>query len=131
MSGARDWKKITGFVLQVVVGGMMILSGAMKLGTLPTEMEAELAKKGSGLVPNIKLIGVGEIASAVLMIVPVTASLGTLLTSGFWGGAICLHLSHNEPYLFQSALLLVTWVGAFLRMPYMFGSFSPSLIKET
>ena len=44
--------------------------------------------------------------------------------SGFWGGAICLHMSKAQPFLVQSAFLIITWVGGYLRVPGTFGSFT-------
>jgi hypothetical protein len=72
------------------------------------------------------VIGAGELATAILLLVPRTSSLGVLLASSFWGGAICLHLSTGTPFVLQSALLLLTWVGAYLRVPGTFSSFSAS-----
>ena len=69
----------------------------------------------------------GELASAILLLLPRTSSLGLLLTSGFWGGAICLHMSHmsqGESFVLQSVFLLITWVGGYLRVPGAFGSFA-------
>ena len=40
---------------------------------------------------------------------------GWLLTSGFSGGVICIHMSHQENFIGPSVLLAVTWTGAFLR----------------
>jgi DoxX-like family len=98
----------------------MILAGSAKVfGLFPPE---EVAKLGLSL--PIQMIGAGELASAILLLIPRTSSLGLLLTSGFWGGAICLHVSKGEPFVFQSALLLFTWVGGYLRVPGAFGSFT-------
>jgi hypothetical protein len=63
----------------------------------------------------VLLIGVGEIAAAILLVLPWTAPLGTLVTSGFWGGVICIHMSKDESILVGSVFLVVTWVGSFLR----------------
>jgi hypothetical protein len=68
-----------------------------------------------GLSLPIVVIGAGELASAVLLLTPRTSSLGLLLSSAFWGGAICLHMSKGEPFVLQSGLLLLTGVGAYLR----------------
>jgi hypothetical protein len=57
-------------------------------------------------------------------VVPRTSSLGILVASGFWGGTICFHMFRGELYLMQSAMLLLTWLGAYLRIPAMFSSFS-------
>jgi uncharacterized membrane protein YphA (DoxX/SURF4 family) len=120
MKATRDWKRVGGWVLHGLVAGIMILAGSAKvLGLFPPE---EVAKLGLG-VP-IQVIGVGELASAILLLIPRTSSLGLLLTSGFWGGAICLHMSKAEPFVMQSGFLLVTWVGGYLRVPGAFGSFA-------
>jgi hypothetical protein len=62
--------------------------------------------------------------------IPRTASLGVLLTGAFWGGAICLHMSKGEPFVLQSVLLLLTWVGAYPRVPGAFTSFAGSSPTE-
>ena len=120
MKATRNWKMIGGWVLHGLIAGMMILAGSAKVfGLFPPE---EVAKLGLGL--PIQVIGAGELASAILLLIPRTASLGLLLTSAFWGGAICLHMSKAEPFVMQSALLLITWVGGYLRVPGAFGSFT-------
>jgi hypothetical protein len=78
-----------------------------------------------GLGDKIVLIGAGELISAALLLLPWTKSLGALVTSGFWGGVICLHMSHGESYAAGSVLLVTTWLGAFLRDPATFVSFFP------
>ena len=115
-----NWRKIGGRVLHGLVAGIMILAGSAKvLGFFPPE---EVAKLGLSL--PIQVIGAGELASAVLLLIPRTSSLGLLLTSGFWGGAICLHMSKAEPFAIQSVFLLITWGGGYLRVPGAFGSFT-------
>jgi hypothetical protein len=120
MKANQNWKIIAGWVLHGLVGGVMLLAGSAKvLGLFPPEQVAKL-----GLGVPIQVIGAGELVSAVLLLVPRTASLGVLLTSGFWGGAICLHMSKGEPFVLQSVFLLLTWVGAYLRVPGTFASFA-------
>ena len=120
MKSTRNWKMVGGWVLHGLIAGMMILAGSAKvLGFFPPE---EVAKLGLSL--PIQVIGAGELASAILLLIPRTSSLGLLLTSGFWGGAICLHMSKGELFVFQSVLLLFTWVGGYLRVPGAFGSFT-------
>jgi hypothetical protein len=120
MKTNRNWQQISGWVLHGLVAGIMVLAGSAKvLGLFPPEVVAKL-----GLSLPIQVIGVGELASAILLLFPRTSSLGLLLTSGFWGGAICLHMSKAEPFVMQSAFLIITWVGAYLRVPGAFGSFT-------
>ena len=126
MNASRHWKTIAGWVLHGLVGGSMLLAGSAKvLGLFPPEQVAKL-----GLGVPIQVIGAGELVSAVLLLVPRAASLGVLLTSGFWGGAICLHMSRGEPFVVQSVFLLLTWVGAYLRVPGTFASFAVSAKTE-
>src|SRR5215471_7409519 len=120
MKARRSWKTIAGWVLHGLVGGSMILAGSAKLfGLFPPDQVAKM-----GLSLPIQVIGTGELVSAILLLIPRTASLGVLLTSSFWGGAICLHMSKGEPFVLQSGFLLLTWLGAYLRIPGAFSSFS-------
>src|ERR1700758_3177993 len=120
MKATRNWKLIGGWVLHGLIAAMMILAGSAKVfGFFPPE---EVAKLGLSL--PIQVIGAGELASAILLLIPRTSSLGLLLTSGFWGGAICLHMSKAEPFVIQSVFLLITWVGGYLRVPGAFASFT-------
>src|SRR6516162_869313 len=122
MKANRNWKTIAGWVLHGLVGGIMLLAGSAKVaGLFPAEQVEKL-----GLSVPIQVIGAGELASALLLLVPRTAFLGVLLTSGFWGSAICLHMSRGEPFVLQSVLLLLTWVGTYGRVPAMFSSFCAS-----
>ena len=125
MKASRSWKTVAGWVLHGLVAGIMLLAGSAKvLGLFPPEQVEKL-----GLSVPIQVIGAGELVSAILLLVPRTASLGVLLTSGFWGGAICLHMSKGEPFVLQSVLLLLTWVGAYLRVPWTFASFAVSSVN--
>jgi hypothetical protein len=72
------------------------------------------------------LIGAGAILAASLLLLPRTSSLGILLTSSFWGGTICIHMAHGEPYVLQAVLLVLSWTGAYLREPATLSSFSGS-----
>ena len=120
MKANRNWKTIAGWVLHGLVGGIMILAGSAKiLGFFPPEMVEKM-----GLCLPIGVIAAGELTSAILLLIPRTSSLGLLLTTAFWGGAICLHMSKAEPFVMQSVFLLVTWVGGYLRVPGAFGSFT-------
>jgi hypothetical protein len=117
---ARTNRRSTaGLVLHVLVGGLMIFTGSQKgLGSVPPE-----ALVRYGLGEQARLIGAGAVLAGVLLLVPRTSSLGILLTSAFWGGAICTHMAHGEPYVFQAAVLVLSWAGAYLRNPATLGSF--------
>jgi DoxX-like family len=120
MNATRNWKTIGGWVLHGLIAGMMILAGSAKVfGFFPPDQVEKM-----GLSLPIQVIGAGELASAIMLLIPRTSSLGLLLTNAFWGGAICLHMSKGELFVLPSALLLFTWVGGYLRVPGAFGSFA-------
>jgi len=124
MKQPKRWAKITGLVLHILIAALMLFAGSMKvLGLIPAE---QLADHLGPIGQRIGLIGVGEILTAILLVIPRTSSLGILLASGFWGGTICFHMYRGESYLMHSTLLLLTWVGAYLRIPVMFSSFCGS-----
>jgi hypothetical protein len=131
MRKPRNWTEFAGLVIHLLIGGLMVFAGTAKLvGFFPPEALEKL-----GLGDQIQLIGGGELVTGVLLLIPGTASLGLLLTSAFWGGAICIHMGHGEPYLVPSVLLLLAWLGAYLRLPEMFRRFqqtrAAALQRET
>jgi hypothetical protein len=118
MKERKRWGKVAGLALHGLVGGLLILTGSQKLlGSVPPEA---LVKYGLG--GQARLIGAGALLTALLLLIPRTSSVGVLLASSFWGGAICLHMAHAEPYLLQSVLLVLTWAGAYLRNPATLGT---------
>jgi hypothetical protein len=120
MKDRKNRGRTAGMFLHILIGGLMILTGSEKvLGLVPREA---LARYGLG--EQVRLIGTGAIVAAFFLLIPRTSSLGTLLTSAFWGGAICIHMAHSEPYLFQVVMLVLLWVGAYLRNPATLSNFS-------
>ena len=119
MNATTKRRMIAGLVLHAAIGALMIFAGSVKvLGLMREALEKQ------GLAELALLIGTGELLTAILLLVPRTSSLGVLLTSSFWGGVICFHLTRAEPYVLPAALLVLTWVGAYLRNPATFSSFS-------
>jgi hypothetical protein len=128
MKARENWGKLAGLVLHILIGGLLVFTGSQKvLGLAPPEA---LAKFGLG--EQVRLIGAGAVLTALLLLIPRTSSLGILLTSSFWGGAICIHMAHGEPYLVQAVLLVLSWAGAYLRNPATLASFSgpPGVKRE-
>jgi hypothetical protein len=128
MNERKNRGTIAGLVLHVLIGGLMIFTGSQKvLGSVPPE-----ALVTYGLGEQARLIGAGAILTALLLLIPRTSSLGILLASSFWGGAICIHMAHGEPYLFQTVVLVLSWAGAYLRNPATLSSFSgpPGMTRE-
>jgi hypothetical protein len=114
-----------GFALHALVASVMIFSAIIKFLGLIDGEPAELS--GRKYIP---LLAVGELANALLLLIPRTMSLGILITSAGWGAAIALCLTEATQIapmhpLVPTAFLGMTWVGGYLRDPRMLYSFSP------
>jgi hypothetical protein len=114
MSQPHKALQITGFVLHFLIAALLLMGGFFKIaGLMPAEAVAEMKKSGIG--DHLLLIGWGETIAAILMLIPRTSPLGTLLVSGFWGGVICTHLIQRESFVVYSVFLAVTWIAAEMR----------------
>ena len=112
MNPQNIWLKRTGLVLNILIALMMLAAGGFKLsGKIPAQ---EVEKMGP-MKDKIMLLGFGEVATAILLVIPVTAPLGTLLMSGLWGGIIATNMAQGQPYWPWAVMLLITWLGAYLR----------------
>jgi hypothetical protein len=120
MSTPGRVRRIAGWILTTLLGLLFLVSAAAKFAAPPEVVEG-FAK--FGLQNERLLIATGELASALLFLIPVTHSLGVLLLSGYMGGAIVTHMQHGEPYVSQSVILLLIWVAGFLRYPTLLQSF--------
>ena len=108
-------QKIAGIVLTALPALLLIFSASGKLMLAPEVIEG-FAK--FGFEPGvIRPIGVVELLSAILFLVPRTSFLGAILITGYMGGAICTHLRVGDPVFLQIAVGVVAWVGYGLRRP--------------
>jgi DoxX-like protein len=66
---------------------------------------------------EINGIGLVQIACVVLYLIPQTAVLGTVLLTGYLGGAIASYVRMGEPYpvLVPLTTCLLAWLGIYLR----------------
>ena len=107
--------KITGWALTIILGLIFTMSAFMKL----TQNETALAQASSfGIdTTTYQFIGIIEIISLILFIVPRTGILGTLLLVAYLGGAIVTHLQHQQPIAMAVIFQMLLWITAFIRFP--------------
>lgn len=105
---------IVGWILSGLLGAALVLSAWFKFFP-PEEMAKQM--KDSPLLGWILIIGIGELVSAILFLVPRTAVPGTLLLSSYFGGAIVAHMMQRESILVPAIFLVVIWTAALLRLP--------------
>jgi hypothetical protein len=115
-SGVATWA-LSGLVSV----GLLASAGAKLAGAAPIVENFEKFH----LAPYRVGIGVIELVCAALFLLPRTSSLGTLLVTGYFGGAIVAHLTAGDvPGSAPAAVLgALAWAANYLRNPDMFGSF--------
>lgn len=110
----------TGWVLSVVV--TLFLLGA---SAAPKLMNSPLALEPMTVVgwpaKHVLLIGIIEVICAVLYIIPRTALLGAVLTTGLLSAALAANLRVDNPLfshtLFSVYFGILVWVALWLREP--------------
>jgi uncharacterized membrane protein YphA (DoxX/SURF4 family) len=108
-------KNITGWILAVLLALVFLASAFMKL------MGGEETVKGAAAMGlsagSLKLIGIIEIGSLLLFLVPRTGLLGTLLLTAYLGGAIVTHIEHGQPFIAPVIIESLVWITATIRFP--------------
>jgi uncharacterized membrane protein YphA (DoxX/SURF4 family) len=106
---------IAGWVLTILIAGMLTFSATMKFLS-PQEMIEEFGRLGypEGLA---FYIGLAELGSAVLFLCPRTHILGAVLLTGYLGGAIATHVRLEENFAGPAIGGVLVWLAPFLREP--------------
>lgn len=107
--------KITGWVLTIVLALLFGMSAFMKL-TLNAETANQAASIGIS-AETYRAIGIIELVSLILFIVPRTGVLGVFLLIAYMGGAIVTHLEHQQPVVMAVAIQALLWITAVIRFP--------------
>jgi hypothetical protein len=108
-------KKIIYWVLTGLVAFVFVSSA---LGKLTADADALKMAEGFGLnAQNYTILGVIEIISIILFIIPRTGILGTLLLAAYMGGAIATHLEHGQSVIAPCVIQTFLWIVAIYRFP--------------
>lgn len=112
-------KRITGWTLTVLVGLFLIgASGVPKFLDFPGK--ADMMAKLQIPLSLLTTLGVIEVSVAVLYLIPRTAFLGAILTTGYLGGAVWTHLRVDDTWYFPIIIGVLLWMGLAFRHPVIF-----------
>jgi len=97
------------FAIPILLSAIGKLSGAQE----PLEMLGS-----NNLGDWVTIIGIGELVSLILFLIPKTMRLGAMLLAAYWGGAIMFHMAHPNEELssftagavFFTLTLVISWV---------------------
>lgn len=108
-------KKIIYWVLTGLIGFVFIGSA---IGKFTANAEALKMGAGFGLTPQYFIVlGIIEIVSVLLFIIPRTGIVGTLLLAAYLGGAIATHLEHGQSVIAPCFIQAFLWIVAVYRFP--------------
>lgn len=105
----------TGWVLTILLALLFAMSAFMKLTKNDAALEQAAAVGFDA--STYQMIGVIEIISLILFLIPRTALLGSLLLIAYMGGAIATHLQHQQPIVLAVAVQVLLWIVVVLRFP--------------
>lgn len=107
--------KITGWTMTIILALVFTMSAFLKITQNGTALE-QASSIGIDTT-TYQFIGIIEIISLILFIIPRTGILGTLLLVAYLGGAIVTHLQHQQPITMAVIIQAVLWITAFIRFP--------------
>jgi hypothetical protein len=110
-------KKISGWVLSGIV--LLLLAASATDKIIGSEHAIQMTHSFGIAVETYRLLGVIELVSAILFVIPRTGLLGLLLLSSYLGGAIATHLQHEQNVLFPAAIEALAWIAAVIRFPVL------------
>jgi DoxX-like family len=104
---------IAAWIIAGLLTALYLFSASGKLFLHPEQMEQ--MKLGDWRV----IIGLGEIVSALLFLVPKTSKYGSFLLSSYMGGAIIIHMTAGLSIAMPVVVLLLIWLVTYLRNPQL------------
>lgn len=106
-----------GWAISILVGLALLASSIFKFMP-PMGAEAEQGLQHIGWrADQLGTLGILELLSAVLYLIPQTAVIGAILVTGYMGGAIATHLRVGDPVVVQVIIPILAWLGIWLREP--------------
>jgi hypothetical protein len=120
-------QRILGWVLSGLIALFLIVPSATpKLVDIPSPQFQEMMKANQQKIgwdnaaDTMKILGVVEILSALLYLFPRTAFVGSILVTGYLGGAMATHARIGEFSAMPFVMAILLWVGYALRNPVIF-----------
>ena len=110
----KPWLLWAGRILSALPVLMMGVGGAFAFSGSPQVVEG-MSKFGYP-ASAVLLVGVLELVSALVYVVPRTAVLGGILMTGYLGGAVATHVRVGDPGWPLAVILgIFVWAGLYLR----------------
>lgn len=108
-------RKIIGWTLSGIV---LLLIAASAIDKISGSAHSLEMTRSFGITSAIyRLLGIVELTSVILFMIPRMRVLGLLLLSSYLGGAIATHLQHGQSIAFPAAIEALIWIAALICFP--------------
>jgi hypothetical protein len=97
---------------------IMLMSGIAKIAITLSGKDFPAAVPG--LVEKVIPVAIIELLCAVVFLIPRTANIGFFLVCSYWGGAIAVDLLANSGFEKPTIILILFWIGMYLRKKEIF-----------
>jgi hypothetical protein len=111
---AGRWLVRSGWVLTGLTFVALAASAAGKL-TRATQVVEMMGGKFGYPAGTLVVIGLVELACALLYLIPRTSVLGAILVTGYLGGGVATHVRVEDAFAAPIVLGILAWGGLFLR----------------
>jgi hypothetical protein len=111
-------KKSSNIIYWILTGLVSLIFIGSASGKLFPNDEALKMAASFGLDAKTNtLLGIVELLSLILFVIPRTGILGTLLIAAYMGGAIATHLEHGQSIIAPCIIQTILFLVAFYRFP--------------
>jgi hypothetical protein len=111
-------KKSSDLIYWVLTGIVSLIFIGSAFGKFFANEEALKMAASFGLDAKTNtILGIVELLSLILFVIPRTGILGTLLLAAYMGGAIATHLEHGQSIIAPCIIQTILFLVAFYRFP--------------
>lgn len=111
-------KKSSNLIYWVLTGIVSLIFIGSAFGKFFANEEALKMAASFGLDAKTNtILGIVELLSLILFVIPRTGILGTLLLAAYMGGAIATHLEHGQSIIAPCIIQTILFLVAFYRFP--------------
>ncbi len=113
-SAKEKWRTWFGYALSAAAILVLLRSALLKLSANP-EVVQQVVEHFGYPASSVAGIGLLELTCVLVYALPRTTTLGAVLLTGYFGGAVATHVRIGEPIWIPLAVATFAWAGVYLR----------------
>ncbi len=113
-SANEKWRTWVGYVLSAAAILVLLRSALLKLSADPQVVQ-QVVEHFDYPASSVACIGLLELTCVLVYALPRTTTLGAVLLTGYFGGAVATHVRIGDPFWIPLAVATTAWAGLYLR----------------